>query len=357
MLDSHRLRLLKEFAERGTIAATAAALGYTPSAVSQQLAALEREAGAVLLDRTARAAELTDAGRRLAAHAERILAMMEEAEADLSAQEPAGRVAVTAFPTAAVAFAPALARCVRAHPGLALLLRQTQRAEGLRLVRTGDVDVALVDDWSGRLTSSQAGALRFYPLFRDPLVLVVPRGHQAADPDVPLDLDALREEPWLAAPVGEPSRQAVDALLAGAGGVPAAPWEFEGLSTILSLVARGIGIAALPRLALAAGEGRVVVREFPGVGRGRDVYAVSRASSVHRPSVAVILNALHVAVANLPGRPLAGRRARTLGGIAPAGQRARWQPSGVCVSAACCQRSWAASSAAPSACTEKAGAP
>src|ERR1039457_6268534 len=102
MLDLHRLRLLKEFAERGTIAATAAALGYTPSAVSQQLTAL--------LDRTARSAELTDAGLRLAVHAERILAQVEEAEADLSVQarEPSGRVSVAAFPTAAAAFAPAL---------------------------------------------------------------------------------------------------------------------------------------------------------------------------------------------------------------------------------------------------------
>ena len=181
MLDTHRLRLLREFAERGTIAATAAALGYTPSAVSQQLAALEREAGAVLLDRTARAAELTDAGRRLADHAERILALVEAAEADLSAAGPAGRVTVTAFPTAAVAFGPALVRRVRAHPGLTLLLRETQREEGLRLVRTGEVDVALVADWSGRLSSTDPGVLRFYRLIRDPLVLVLPRGHPAAD--------------------------------------------------------------------------------------------------------------------------------------------------------------------------------
>ncbi|HYX58211.1 MAG TPA: LysR family transcriptional regulator, partial [Streptosporangiaceae bacterium] len=112
MLDLHRLRLLQEFAARGSIARTAAVLGYTPSAVSQQLAALEREAGTALLDRSARRAELTDAGRRLAGHAERILAMVEEAETDLSAgaAEPAGRVVATAFPSAAVAFAPALAR-------------------------------------------------------------------------------------------------------------------------------------------------------------------------------------------------------------------------------------------------------
>jgi len=307
MLDTHRLRLLREFAERGTIAATAAALGYTPSAVSQQLAALEREAGAVLLDRTARAAELTDAGRRLADHAERILGMIEAAEADLSAAGPAGRVTVTAFPTAAVAFGPALVRRVRAHPGLTLLLRETQREEGLRLVRTGEADVALIADWSGRLTSADSarrrragstGMLRFYPLIRDPVVLVLPRGHPAADPARPVDLDKLRDEPWLAAPVGEPSRQAVDRLLASAGGMPPAPWEFEGLSTILSLVARGIGIAALPRLT-AAGDRRVAVRELAGPTQARDVYAVARASSVRRPSVAVILAALNADVERL----------------------------------------------------------
>jgi DNA-binding transcriptional LysR family regulator len=299
MLDAHRLRLLREFAERGTIAAAAAALGYTPSAVSQQLAALEREAGAVLLDRTARAAELTDAGRRLAEHAERILALIEAAEADLSAAGPAGRVTVAAFPTAAVAFGPALVRRVRAHPGLTLLLRETQREEGLRLVRTGEVDVALVADWSGRLTSADSGMLQFCRLIRDPLVLVLPRGHPAADAAGEVDLDRLRDEPWLAAPAGEPSRQAVDKLLASTGGMPPAPWEFEGLSTILSLVAHGIGIAALPRLTLAAGDRRVAVRELPGAPQARDVYAVARASSMRRPSVAVMLAALEAAAGRL----------------------------------------------------------
>ncbi|HEY5360900.1 MAG TPA: LysR family transcriptional regulator [Streptosporangiaceae bacterium] len=299
MLDVHRLRLLREFAERGTIAATAAALGYTPSAVSQQLAALEREAGAALLDRSARAAELTDAGRRLVSHAGEILALIEAAEADLSADEPVGRVAVTAFPTAAVAFAPALTRTVRAHQGLNLLLRQTMGSEGMRQVRAGQVDVAIVDDWTRRPAAGAAGGLRRYPLVRDSLVLVVPRRHWAADLSEPVALHRLRGEAWLAPPAGEPSRQAIDRVLAGAGGAPPAPWEFEGLATILSLVARGIGIAVLPRLTLAAGEGRVVVRELPGRSPGRHVYAVARESGVRRPSVAVILTALTAAARSL----------------------------------------------------------
>jgi len=305
MLDIHRLRLLNEFADRGTIAATAAALGYTPSAVSQQLSALEREAGAILLDRTARSVELTDAGRRLAIHAEIILAQVEAAESDLSAQarDPSGGVTVAAFPSAAVAFAPALARSLRAHPGLTLLLRQFGPGEGLRRLRSGEVDVALVDDWSGGLADLVPAMVRLYPLVRDPLVLIVPRDHPLAGPEVPVDLRRLRETSrWLAAPAGEPSRQAVDRLLESAGGAPAVPWEFEGLGTILSLVARGIGVAAVPRLALAAGERRVAVRELPGTVPARDVYAAVRAASVRRPSIVVVLAALTKGARNLAGR-------------------------------------------------------
>lgn len=309
--------MLHEFAARGSIARTADALGYTPSAVSQQLAVLEREAGTPLLDRTARSAGLTDAGRRLAVHAERILAMVEEAEADLSAQaaQPSGRVVVTAFPSAAVAFAPALARSLRAHPRLMLLLRQSSPAEGLQLVRTGEVEVAIVDDWTGRLaatvdgtdgTDHAQGVLSYYPLVRDPLVLVVARGHPAADPDRPVDLRALRNEPWLAAPSGEPSRQAVDRLLAAVGLTPPVPSEFEGLGTVATLVARGLGIAIMPRLAVGAYERRLVVRELPaGLDLSRDVFAVVRTASVLRPSVAVIVGALRGAARSLSHRAAA----------------------------------------------------
>ncbi|GAA4224151.1 DNA-binding transcriptional LysR family regulator [Streptosporangium album] len=295
MLDLRRLVLICEFARRGSIAATALSLGYSPSAVSQQLAALEREAGAVLLDRTARSAELTDAGRRLVEHAERILSMVETAESDLSAQAatPSGRVTVTAFPTAAVAFAPALARTLRRHTGLTLRMGQGRSGRGMREVQSGEVDIALVDDWYGRVRPSDT--MRVFPLLHDPLVLVVPRKHRLASPDEPVDLRELRDEPWMATPDGEPSRLAVDRLLADVGGAQPVPWEFEGLGTILGLVAKGIGIAAVPALALASGVRGIVVREFPGVPVGRDVHAVARASSVHRPAVSVTLRAVHVA--------------------------------------------------------------
>ena len=322
--------MLHEFAARGSIARTAEALGYTPSAVSQQLAVLEKEAGTPLLDRTARSAGLTDAGKRLAIHAERILAMVEAAEADLSAQaaEPSGRVVVAAFPSAAVAFAPALARSLRAHPKLSLLLREADPAEGLQLVRSGEVEAAIVDDWTGRLSALVAsppghasmdgagvgdgdsagadhgqGVLSYYHLVRDPLVLVVARDHPAANPDLPVDLRALRNEPWLAAPSGEPSRQATDRLLAAVGLTPPVPSEFEGLGTVANLVARGLGIAIMPRLAVGAYERRLVVRELPaGLDLARDVFAVARTASVARPSVAVILSALRGAARSISHR-------------------------------------------------------
>src|ERR1700749_487908 len=216
MLDIRRLRMLHEFAARGSIARTAEALGYTPSAVSQQLAVLEKEAGTPLLDRTARSAGLTDAGKRLAIHAERILAMVEAAEAALSAQaaQPSGRVVVTAFPSAAVAFAPALARSLREHQQLSLLLREAEPDDGLQLVRSGEVEVAIVDDWTGRMSADLEaadaghGVLSYYHLVRDPLILVVARDHPAADPERPVDLRALRNESWLAPPPGAPPRQA-----------------------------------------------------------------------------------------------------------------------------------------------------
>jgi DNA-binding transcriptional LysR family regulator len=156
-----------------------------------------RESGA------ARSVELTDAGRRLAVHAEIILAQAEAAEADLSAQEarPSGRICVTAFPTAAAAFAPALVRSLRRHPGLTLLLQQAAPGEGLRRVRSGEADVALVDDWSGGLPGLAPGMLRCYPVVRDPVVLIVPRHHELADTMVPVDMRRLRETSrWMARP-------------------------------------------------------------------------------------------------------------------------------------------------------------
>lgn len=294
MLDLRRLQLLREFSARGTIVATANALGYTPSAVSQQLATLERETGVALLDRSPRGAELTDAGQLLVNQAEEILALVEAAESVLAEQSDIalGVVTVTAFPTAAVAFAPLLAPPLRSHEGMQLVLRQTLLATGTQKVRSREVDIALVDDWTGQHPGrGPDSGLRHVHLLRDPMVLAVPEGHRLADPEVPLVLDQMLGESWIVAPEGERSRYGTDRLFAEVGGLPAAAWEFEGLGTILSLVSRGIGIAAVPALAMVGAPAGLVYRPLPSSPE-RHVYAVLRPASLRRPAVQVTLAAL-----------------------------------------------------------------
>ncbi|GAA1076016.1 LysR family transcriptional regulator [Nocardiopsis metallicus] len=294
MLDLRRLQLLREFSARGTIVATANALGYTPSAVSQQLATLERETGVALLDRSPRGAELTDAGQLLVNQAEEILALVEATESVLAEQSniALGVVTVTAFPTAAVAFAPLLAPPLRSHEGMQLVLRQTLLATGTQKVRSREVDIALVDDWTGQHPGrGPDSGLRHVHLLRDPMVLAVPEEHRLADGNVPLVLDQLLGESWIVAPEGERSRYGTEKLFAEVGGLPAAAWEFEGLGTILSLVSRGIGIAAVPALAMVGAPAGLVYRPLPSSPE-RHVYAVLRPASLRRPAVQVTLSAL-----------------------------------------------------------------
>ena len=294
MLDLRRLQLLREFSTRGTIVATANALGYTPSAVSQQLATLERETGIALLDRSPRGAELTDAGQLLVNQAEEILALVEATESVLAEQSDIalGVVTVTAFPTAAVAFAPLLAPPLRRHEGMQLVLRQTLLATGTQKVRSREVDIALVDDWSGQHPGrGPDSGLRHVHLLRDPMVLVVPEDHRLADGNVPLVLDQLLGESWIVAPEGERSRYGTEKLFAEVGGLPAAAWEFEGLGAILSLVSRGIGIAAVPALAMVGAPAGLVHRPLPSSPE-RHIYAVLRPASLRRPAVQVTLSAL-----------------------------------------------------------------
>ncbi len=293
MLDLHRLHLLHRFAQHGSIAATAAALGYTPSAVSQQLATLEREAGVALLDRTPRSAELTALGRRLARHAADILAAVEAAEVDLADRNsrPSGTLHIAAVPSAAVALAPALASVRAQHPDVELVVHQSRPGTALTRLRAREIDLAIVDDHAPDPPTSYP-RLDVEVLRVDPLVLVLPAGHPAAAGQGPADLAALAEGPWLCAPTGEPSRTATDRVLAEAGLAPTTLWEFEGLATLATLVSQGIGIAVLPRLSITRPlEELVALRALP-VPASRAIVAVTRTSSRHRPAIEATLAAL-----------------------------------------------------------------
>src|SRR5262245_50259308 len=149
MLDVRKLRLLREFARRGTIAAVAGALAYSPSAVSQQLSALEREAGVRLLERTGRQVRLTAAGSVLVEHAEAVLAALEEAAAALgnAGTGVVGQLRIGAFPTAVRTLLPAaLVALGRDHPRLELMVNELDPADAPEALRARRLDVALVHD-------------------------------------------------------------------------------------------------------------------------------------------------------------------------------------------------------------------
>src|ERR671931_567794 len=146
MLDVRRLRVLREVAACGSFSAAAESLSYTQSAVSQQIAALEREAGTVLVERSARGVRLTDAGRALVEHADVILARLSDAEAELEAIAGlrGGRLRLAAFPSAGASIMPeAIARYRERHPAVELSLEPAEPEPGLVKLRGGEVDIAL----------------------------------------------------------------------------------------------------------------------------------------------------------------------------------------------------------------------
>ncbi|WP_204357960.1 LysR family transcriptional regulator [Streptomyces sp. ICC1] len=150
MLDVRRLRLLRELARRGTIAAVAEALSFSPSAVSQQLGVLEREAGLPLLERTGRRVRLTPAGQNLVRYAEEVLELLERADADLAEARSglAGALRIGSFPTATRAIVPAaLVALARRHPRLEPMVSETDPAAVAHALRAGDLDVALIHEY------------------------------------------------------------------------------------------------------------------------------------------------------------------------------------------------------------------
>ena len=198
MLNVTRLRILREVASRGTLAAAAEALFMTPSAVSQQMSVLEREAATPLLERRGRRVCLTDAGTRLVANTERILAEMEHAEADLAAasQGIVGRVRVSAFPTAARALlVPALPSLVSAYPNLHLSMIDLEPEESLPALKAEELDVVVTYEWNV-LPSVEDPGIEREELLREPVYLALPAKHRLAR-NQPVEIADLRDEEWI----------------------------------------------------------------------------------------------------------------------------------------------------------------
>jgi DNA-binding transcriptional LysR family regulator len=292
MLDLRRMQLLRAVVTSGSVTSAAGNLGYSPSAISQQLAVLEREAGTPLLERVGRGVRPTAAGRLLTEHAEILSRNLTDAETALKdlKEGRTGHLAVRYFATAGVALVPpSLARLRKDHPGLQIDLKLVDPDDPLPEVEAGNADVAIV--LHPRANPSLSG-LRLIHLLQDPMRAVLPRGHRLAAKRV-LDLADLAEEPWIN-PEGQagPCADTINNACAAAGFTPHVIVETEDYSTAQGFVAAGLGVALIPRLGLDTTHSRVVARRVRRPEPVREIYAAVRESNAQTPAVQAFLTAL-----------------------------------------------------------------
>jgi DNA-binding transcriptional LysR family regulator len=300
MLDLDRLRALSAVATYGSVSAAADVLHVTTSAVSQQVAKLERETGQKLLERNGRGVRLTDAAALLAAHAERILAMVEAAESDLEAQrgEVVGELAMAAFPTAARGLLPAALRILgREHPRLRVCLREQEPHAAVPLTVRGEIDLGVVQDWFNVPLAIPDGLVKA-PLVDDVADVALPAGHRLADRSV-IDLGELHEDAWIAQSPGAICRDWLVHTLRSVDLEPRVAHTADEYATQLALVAVGLGAAIIPRLGRCdIPEGVRIVPVRPAL--TRHVYAIWRAEAARRPAIRAAVAALRASAPDQP---------------------------------------------------------
>ena len=252
MLDVRRMRVLREVANQGSFSAAADALSYTQSAVSQQIAALEREAGTKLVERNARGIRLTDAGEALVRHTEAVLANLAEAEAELEALAGVrgGRVRLASFPSAGSAIVPqAIANFRSRHPAVDLSLIEAEPEESLPRVRSGELEIALI--YTPSLLSNEGVAgFDVEDLLDDPFYVVLPKGHAMAERPR-IRLKDLASEPWINGTGACPCSYQVRRACNNAGFDPHVAFESDDFAAVQGLVAAGVGVALIPDLGFA----------------------------------------------------------------------------------------------------------
>jgi molybdate transport repressor ModE-like protein len=276
MLDAHRLALLAEVAHAGSIAGAAQRLAFTPSAVSQQLAKLERDIGAPLLHRNPRGVTLTPAGEALLSHAETIVGELRTAERTVRAllgEEPA-QLTVGTFASAGMTLVPAaLAGFRRDHPAVALRLLDLEPPDGYGLVSSRDLDLLITHRYPGAPLPDPRGLTRSL-LRSERFRLILPEGHPRARVRR-LTLRALAGEDWISGSPGVPNRVCLDQLADAAGVTLAVAYETRDYQVILALVEAGLGVAFVPESVLARmGPARIEVRDAADARPARDVFLV-----------------------------------------------------------------------------------
>jgi DNA-binding transcriptional LysR family regulator len=263
MLDVRRMRVLREVAARGSFSAAAEALSFTQSAVSQHVAALEREAGTQLVDRGRRGVRLTEAGRVLVAHADAILARIEAAEQELAALAGlrGGRLRLISFQSGGSTLAPrAVAAFRRLHPQVELSMVEAEPDEAGELLRAGEADLALVYDHDST-PDLLPPDLQLTHLLDDRYEAILPTGHALAGRRR-LALADLAGEPWVSSPAIGGCRAITDSACREAGFAPRVAFEVDETLAAQALVASGVGVTLLPQLALATVHPGVVARRL-----------------------------------------------------------------------------------------------
>ncbi|MBB5775837.1 LysR family transcriptional regulator [Nonomuraea jabiensis] len=288
MLDPRKLHLLRELARRGTIAAVAEAVTFTPSAVSQQLSALEREAGVPLLERTGRTVALTPAGHLLVEHAHAVLEQLERASAALAAARggPSGPLRIGAFPTAArVLLPPALVDLTGAHPGLVPMVSEIDPADVSAALRAGELDVALVHEYDFVPPVTDA-SIETEPLYSEPMYLT----------DRPSVADA-RADAWITDRPGTLCHTMAIRACQAAGFEPLVRHHIDDFDTVLAFVAAGQGVALVPHLAAIDPPGGVTLTRLP---LSRRTLAAFRKGNGEHPAIRAAVAAFHAAIPHLP---------------------------------------------------------
>jgi DNA-binding transcriptional LysR family regulator len=293
MLHAGRLRLLVELEERGTVTAVAAALDYTPSAVSQQLTRLEAETGRRLLERVGRGVLLTDAGRLLASHGREVLERLEVAETALErAEAVSGRLRVAAFQTAAQGLVvPAFVALSERHPQLACELHDHEAETALPLLRSGRLDVVVAEEYAHAPRPRDA-ALERHELGVDELVVALHCEHPLARRGGPLALGALAEERWATPWEGTAYAAMILRACRAAGFEPDVRHRVTDLHTLLDLARGGLAVTLVPALGGAKEGHGLALRPLDRDGLRRSIFAAVRRSAAARPAVAALLGEL-----------------------------------------------------------------
>jgi DNA-binding transcriptional LysR family regulator len=294
MLDVRRLRVLSEVAAQGSFSAAGHALTLTQSAVSQHIAALEREVGQALVERGTRPLQLTDAGYALTRHATGIFARLDGAEQELEeiAGRRHGRLRFGSFPTALGTFVPAaFAHFRERHPEVVLFVIDDHLQRLVPRLEAGELDLALIYEHDS-LPDVAARDLVRVPLFEDPFKAVLPEGHRLAGRSKPLALADLAGETWIGGGPASAWYRIVREACAGAGFTPEARFTTDDAVAVQALVAAGLGVAVIPGLPLTRPLDGVAVRPLLPGGPARRI-SVARPRDAYRgPAVAAMVEAL-----------------------------------------------------------------